>query len=395
MVERRSASRLVGPVALAVVLALSVATAAAASPGSPGSGWVLENAAKNHRHTSVFVGVSCADATACVAVGDTSSGRGVIPFVERRVGTEWARESVPVPAGSEWSSLIGVSCVAAACVTVGFTDDETGKAHTLAMHRTATGWAIVPTVDPHGKGGAGLRDVFCVDGSDCVAVGEYLTHGRRARTLIEAWDGVSWSIVPSPNPADSLRSYLASVTCTGRSNCVAVGSYLIGPTNHTLVERWDGSAWAIEPSADPPRAHGGYLLSVACTSPTACIATGGQGGDHNTRTMAEAWDGSAWTIQSTPNPKGAQFGGAMGSVSCAGAGACTAVGSYLDQSYRSAMFAVRWDGAVWSIEAPPPPDGSTKTGLNGVSCVTGQCVAVGFWENDAHPQHPLAERYTP
>jgi hypothetical protein len=37
------------------------------------------------------------------------------------------------------------------------------------------------------------------------------------RTLIEQWNGTSWSIVSSPNPAPP-RNYLNNVTCSSRRN---------------------------------------------------------------------------------------------------------------------------------------------------------------------------------
>ena len=43
-------------------------------------------------------------------------------------------------------------------------------------------------------------------------------------------------------------------------------------------------------------------------------------------TLAEVWDGSTWTVQSTPNPTGATSGSLYG-VSCTSATACTAVGT--------------------------------------------------------------------
>jgi hypothetical protein len=385
---------LVGLVATVAITLSAVVPDAWASPGTTAGSWALEHAARPGTHTAILQDVSCIDATTCVAVGGYDNGGNHVPLAERRVGTTWNLESVESPHGSTFAGLEGVSCTGEGCMAVGIWERYPGRARTLAERRTDAGWSIAPTVDPPGKLAA-LSGVFCPGRSWCVAVGNYVTVGGRSRTLIESWDGSAWSLVPSPNPAGSRHAYLNDVTCTGPTDCAAVGTYLMGKAHRTLVERWDGSVWTVEPSADPSRARGGYLLSVSCTSPMSCIATGGQGGNYHTETLAESWDGAAWTIQDTPNPKGALFGGTMRRLSCAGVGACTAVGSYVDRAGEFAMFAVRWDGAAWSIQAPPPPNGATMTGLNGVSCVKGLCVAVGFWAADPNPQRPLAERYVP
>ena len=51
--------------------------------------------------------------------------------------------------------------------------------------------------------GGGLFDVNCVSGSDCWAVGTVVgvgSDGNPSAALIENWNGVSWSMVPSPAP---------------------------------------------------------------------------------------------------------------------------------------------------------------------------------------------------
>jgi hypothetical protein len=40
------------------------------------------------------------------------------------------------------------------------------------------------------------------------------------------------------------------------------------------VERWDGNRWAIESSPTPTGSYMSDLVSVACTTPTRCVAVG-------------------------------------------------------------------------------------------------------------------------
>jgi len=110
---------------------------------------------------------------------------------------------------------------------------------------------------------------------------------------------------------------------------MAVGSSH-GPAGRSvaLAELWDGSAWKTLPTPNPSDGRGSVLTAVSCTGPAACVATGSY--DNSTGNqhvpLAEAWNGTAWTVQPAPNPPHAQVSGFSG-VSCTGGGACTAVGN--------------------------------------------------------------------
>ena len=83
------------------------------------------------------------------------------------------------------------------------------------------------------------------------------------------------------------------------------------------------------PPADPGRAglHRHFLLGVSCTSPTACTAVGynQKPGSFTEHRLAEAWNGTSWSLEHPPAPGGAHR--ILGEVSCVPAGGCTAVGN--------------------------------------------------------------------
>src|SRR5438046_2216605 len=54
-----------------------------------------------------------------------------------------------------------------------------------------------------------------------------------------------WSVVSSPNP-DTLSNVLKAVAVVTANNVWAVG----GQQGHTLVEHWDGTSWSVVPSPD-------------------------------------------------------------------------------------------------------------------------------------------------
>ena len=96
--------------------------------------------------------------------------------------------------------------------------------------------------------------------------------GRPGKTLVEHWNGTSWSIVTSPNPS-RLRRRLAEqrVVCE-HHELLAVGSYFDGSSGKTLVEHWNGTAWSIVPSPTPRPTTASY--TVTCPSAASCFAVG-------------------------------------------------------------------------------------------------------------------------
>src|SRR5690242_18204475 len=87
----------------------------------------------------------------------------------------------------------------------------------------ATSWSIVASPNPTGSSGSYLNGVSCKSGAGCFAVGYSTTASNPGTTLIERWNGTSWSILASPNPAGATGSYLNGVSCTSATSCLAVG----------------------------------------------------------------------------------------------------------------------------------------------------------------------------
>jgi hypothetical protein len=70
------------------------------------------------------------------------------------------------------------------------------------------------------------------------------------------------------------------------------------------------------------------LTSVSCTSVEDCVAVGDYISTSEAGvTLAEAWNGVAWTVEKTPSPPGPQQLSALSGVSCPTSGECVAVGA--------------------------------------------------------------------
>lgn len=309
-----------------------------------------------------------------MAVGYTDSSV-VVPLIESWDGTTWS--VVPSPdVGGNGGILTGVSCFTSdQCVAVGHAD---GGGIPIVETWDGSNWSITPT--PASVSGV-LTGVSCDGPSDCVAVG-WGGGQTYSQTLIEAWDGSSWSVVPSPSVPGSggPNNYLSGVSCTdGGNECMAVGDYANGDSDHTLIESWDGATWSIVPSPSPvaPKSSNPYdtLLGVSCIDANDCVAAG----DYALNTLVESWNGVVWSIVPSPTPSISNrpfYSSQLFGVSCSGPNSCAAVGTERKKHTSSALTLVEaWNGTSWSV-IPSPDPGASYSQLFGVSCVD-YCYAGG------------------
>jgi hypothetical protein len=224
---------------------------------------------------------------------------------------------------------------------------QSGWYQTLIEHWDGTSWsvAVSPNVSP--AQGNLLYGATCTSGMDCWAVGEYYSSsssnvcndfGCGYQTLTEHWDGLSWTIIPSPNnspsPDDCVSIHecfehntLDAVACTSASDCWAVGNYFNGQFGEggvpTLIEHWDGISWNIVASPSTSDRPYDFLNGVSCLSTSDCWAAGDGGG----QTLIEHWDGISWAVVSSPNTS-TQHNDTLSAVTCVSASNCWAVGDY-------------------------------------------------------------------
>jgi hypothetical protein len=311
-----------------------------------------------------------------------------VTLAERRSGDGWAVQSTPNPAGAAASALNGVSCSSgSACTAVGQFVTGSGGQRTLAERWNGDSWRIQPTPNPAGSPVSRLFAVACPAADTCTAVGI-----SNSKLLVERWDGARWRIQPAPIPRGTPFSELNAVTCTAATACIAVGDYVNSSgLDVTLAERWNGSNWAIQPTPNPSRAQSfSVLTGISCTARDACEASGASDAP-SASTFAERWNGSRWSLQATPNPAGAQFA-QLYSVSCT-ASSCEAVGIYFDSSGAIVPLGERWNGTAWHAQPVPNPARASINGLGSVSCSSSSdCTAVGLGNQDGTP-FTLSERW--
>jgi hypothetical protein len=263
-------------------------------------------------------------------------------------------------------------------------------ASSMPLAATGAAWSIVSSPNTSATQDNYLNDVTCTSASDCWAVGSYY-NGSVGRTLIEHWNGTTWSIVTSPNTSATQGNGLSGVTCSSASDCWAVGLYNISSVDvdQTLIEHWNGTAWSIVTSPNTSTGHSHHLLGVTCTSPSDCWAVGdyftGTIENHPAiHTLIERWNGTAWSIVTSPTTT---LFAHLREVTCASASDCWAVGDDSNHTLTE-----HWNGTAWSIVTSPNAIGPNY--LNGVTCASASdCWAVGYSFTGGAFQ-TLIERYS-
>jgi hypothetical protein len=287
-----------------------------------------------------------------------------------------------------------VSCPGAhACTAAGNYVTSALSEFTLAEHWDGTTWSIQRTANRAGPPASQLLGVSCPTATACTAVGSYQP-GEQSFVLAERWNGATWSLQPIPSPPGSTISSLAAVSCSAVNACTAVGTFTSHGEDLPLAERWNGSAWSIQP-VPSPTSEGGDLAGVSCTAASACTAVGefADQADAHSFALAERWNGSTWSIQKPPTPPGG-VNAFLGGVACPTSTVCTAVGHYVNsRANKEVTLAERWDGTTWSVQSTPSP-GNGPDGLTSVACpATTSCIAAGVQFQPHGKFLPLGERF--
>jgi hypothetical protein len=203
-------------------------------------------------------------------------------------------------------------------------------------------------------------------------------------TLIERWNGSGWSIMPSPDASGAPTTTLAAISCTGAgpaATCAAVGSAATRPAGnpyYAVAERMVHGRWAVVNTPKVSENESNALTAVSCTSANSCVAVGGRQRGLGA-SLIERWNGKAWTVATSVNPNGytlSQFNG----ISCTSAKNCIAAGLYSRDGFVDFTLINRWNGTRWSIDSSPKPAGAAGSAFTGVSCATAnKCFAVGTY----------------
>src|SRR5579864_1208655 len=333
-------------------------------------------------------------AVAAVSANDMwAVGSGLGTLTEHWNGTQWSLVNSPSP-GSEYNDLNGVAAIASNDVwAVGSysNNPQVPNTNTLIEQWNGTKWSVVSSPSP-GAFSNTLSAIAVVSSNDVWAVGNS-SSGGTTLTLIEHWNGTQWSVVSSPSPNND--AVLNGVVAISASNVWAVGfsfgSGFSGAVQQTVIEQWNGSGWNVIASPSPG-SSGNSLNGVAAVSASNIWAVGFQQNSGGVQqTLIEQWNGSSWSVVSSPSP--GLTGNSLNGVAAVSVGDVWAVGSQQNSSLFPQTLIEQWNGASWSV-VKSPNIGPGNNQLNGVIAMSPSSIwSVGFTVQQNGPPQTLTERW--
>jgi hypothetical protein len=375
----------------------SSAPTASTTPGKPAHGaWQAVPSPNLSSNDNNLAAVSAGGANNVWAVGDYYTQNN--PNIFRNLalhwnGTTWTAMAPP-NVGTQENTLFSVSALPSGQAwAAGYYANAQFKIRTLIEHWNGHSWSVVPTPDP-AAGRDVLFAVSAVNDHDVWAVGgrQDSLNGRFA-TLIEHWDGHSWSVVPSPNPGPN-GNELFGVTSHGPGAVWAVGQQQgSGYPGGALAERWDGHAWRVVSGP----AQGGKTFdpyAAAVTGSQVVVAGSQENGQSPQRTMAFTAGGGPAAVSPTINvsPTENQFYAAASLGNTAWAAGWSADNQPNVQNHSTLI--EKLSAGHWTVL--PTPNPGVNNGLGGISAApNGELWAVGSYKTSTSTNRTLIEHYVP
>jgi hypothetical protein len=294
-----------------------------------------------------------------------------VGFVEHWDGTSWSTIRSPQPANYE-NDLYAVATLSPSNVwAVGsYENSQNGYLEpqdTLVEHWDGTQWSVIASPSSQAFFNT-LSGVAALAPDDIWAVGSQESLSGTSQTLIEHWNGTLWSIVPSPN-VGSYDNELEGVDALSPDDIWAIGDSSDGKGgNRTLVEQWNGQQWSVVPSPSIGT-FPNYLREVAGVAPDDLWTVGtywSYPGDI-TNTLTEHWNGTQWSVATSPNPPG-------GDNDLSGVAALATNNVWATGYTAGVSLILHWDGQQWSRVSSPGGGG----GLHSIEALNAHDIwAVG------------------
>jgi hypothetical protein len=240
-------------------------------------------------------------------------------------------------------------------------------------------WKIQTTQNPGGSAETDeFRGVSCWSATGCDAVGINQNSEGEIAGLVEHWNGSTWEVQFTPKSTGAKEDNLESVACRSASECEATGYAEVAEGRHvTLAERWNGTAWSVQ-STPATKGDDTNLVSVSCASASECVASGFSLPSSGIKAaLAELWNGKEWKILTTATLPKEDEESWFESISCPSSKHCTAVGGVDTTLHGILPLAESWNGSKWTVQSTPVPESSNEAQLDGVSCsAASACTAV-------------------
>jgi hypothetical protein len=230
---------------------------------------------------------------------------------------------------------------------------------------TSRSWNVVSTPNVPAVSDT-LNGISAISANNAWAVGSsWNSETGASQTLIEQWNGASWSIISSPSPNEG---QLNAVLALSARNVWAVGSQIV---------HWNGMRWAVMPNPDA----GASLYAIAASSGKDIWAVGADA----VGTVTEHWNGVMWSLVPSPSPAGSLD--TLWGVTVVSPANAWAVGDYFTslEPPHNVTLMLHWNGKQWARVKSPSPTGGINI-LHSVAAVSASDIwAIGNMSRKTDP----------
>lgn len=342
---------------------------------SPGTWRIVssKNPGTAQNSLSAVSATSSTDAWAVGRFANDQFGTGAKSLIEHWNGFAWSVVKSPASplSGSILNGITAISPTDAWAVGNAFSNNNfnsnNSKEQTLIEHWNGTSWAIVESPDPANE--AQLFAITALSATDIWVVGGYGNH--LGKTFIEHWNGTAWRVVQGPNPG-SVVNYLTGLATISTNDIWAIGvsfnARSASEMQGTLIEHWNGKIWTVIQNPNPGT-NGNTLSAIAAVSTNDVWAVGNtNNGTPVTDTLIEHWNGKNWRTVKGQNP--GKESNTLNAVVALSPHDVWAVGSFNStfNSQQAQPLIEHWNGTSWSMVASPNI-GTPYTILAGVGLV--------------------------
>jgi hypothetical protein len=331
------------------------------------------------------------------------------------VNPTWeSAKAVALPSGAVGlynGNLSVLSCPAPGdCAAAGIDADASGNDYGLLLNEVNGVWRdpsdVVAPGNADVSNGLSVYDISCGAPGNCSAVGTYADSAGNQLSFIVDQVGAAWQkAVEVTLPANAVKnsqvSDLHSIACSSAGSCSAVGAYSAAAGANSVEEPFVMSEvaghWGNASEITLPEGTNfnpfGQLTQVSCASAGNCSAVGSYIDQNNVdHALVVTQVAGAWrpgTSLALPANASSYAGATLNEVSCASAGNCSAAGTYIVSGGAVEMFVDDESHATWAraSEIQLPASAATNPhvllyGFGGIACPSaGNCASGGQYQD--------------
>ena len=279
-------------------------------------------------------------------------------------GTTWTAFSAPMIKGDNNSFLQGVVDISPTLAWAAGNVTDGAHAGQVIEQWNGTKWSLFPAPKFGKKDQANVFAMTSSSANDVWAIGSLVHLGTGlVSPLFEHWNGTAWTATTG----ESSNDFLFGASADATNDAWAVG-FNVSDSITTSAMHWDGTNW--KRVATPNVGEGtNKLNAVLALAPNDVWAVGfstpvAPPKQAATLTLIEHFDGSSWTVVPSPKvgPNSVNQSNRLLGLTANSANDIWAFGSNFaaDGSGHQMTLLLHWDGTSWTVASSPSP---TKGGF--------------------------------